>query len=103
MENYIKDNFKVFKENKNIYEYIVENYAYKIFYNFNEYRKIFDKYPEFYNILFSEEILKGQMYTKISHLEDALKVIKIKDIELYNDTINLILKIIKERSFNTNL
>ena len=101
--NYIKDNFKVFKENKNIYEYIVENYAYKIFYNFNEYRKIFDKYPEFYNILFSEEILKGQMYTKISHLEDALKVIKIKDIELYNDTINLILKIIKERSFNTNL
>ena len=43
------------------------------------------------------------MYTKISHLEDALKVIKIKDIELYNDTINLILKIIKERSFNTNL
>ena len=101
--NYIKDNFKVFKENKNIYEYIVENYAYKIFYNFNKYRKIFDKYPEFYNILFSEEILKGQMYTKISHLEDALKVIKIKDIELYNDTINLILKIIKERSFNTNL
>ena len=101
--NYIKDNFKVFKENKNIYEYIVENYAYKIFYNFNEYRKIFDKYPEFYNILFSEDILKGQMYTKISHLEDALKVIKIKDIELYNDTINLILKIIKERSFNTNL
>ena len=101
--NYIKDNFKIFKENKNIYEYIVKNYAYKIFYHFNEYRNIFDKYPEFYNILFSEEILKGQMYTKISHLEDALKVIKSKDIELYNNTINLILKIIKERSFNTNL
>lgn len=101
--NYIKDNFKIFKENKNIYEYIVKNYAYKIFYHFNEYRNIFDKYPEFYNILFSEEILKDQMYTKISHLEDALKAIKIKDIELYNNTINLILKIIKERSFNTNL
>lgn len=101
--NYIKNNFKIFKENKNIYEYIVKNYAYKIFYHFNEYRNIFDKYPEFYNILFSEEILKGQMYTKISHLEDALKVIKSKDIELYNNTINLILKIIKERSFNTNL
>lgn len=101
--NYIKDNFKIFKENKNIYEYIVKNYAYKIFYHFNEYRNIFDKYPEFYNILFSEEILKGQMYTKISHLEDALKAIKIKDIELYNNTINLILKIIEERSFNTNL
>lgn len=101
--NYIKDNFKIFKENKNIYEYIVKNYPYKIFYHFNEYRNIFDKYPEFYNILFSEEILKGQMYTKISHLEDALKAIKIKDIELYNNTINLILKIIKERSFNTNL
>lgn len=101
--NYIKDNFKIFKENKNIYEYIVKSYAYKIFYHFNEYRNIFDKYPELYNILFSEEILKGQMYTKISHLEDALKVIKSKDIELYNNTINLILKIMKERSFNTNL
>lgn len=101
--NYIKDNFKIFKENKNIYEYIVKNYAYKVFYHFNEYRNIFDKYPELYNILFSEEILKGQMYTEISYLEDALKVIKSKDIELYNNTIDLILKIIKERSFNTNL
>ena len=101
--NYIKDNFKVFKENKNIYEYIVKNYAYKIFNHFNTYRDIFDKYPEFYSILFSEETLKNQMYTKISHLEDALKVIKIKNLELYNNTINLILKIIKERSFNTNL
>lgn len=101
--NYIKDNFKVFKENKNIYEYIVENYAYKIFYHFNEYRNIFDRYHELYNILFSEKILKGQMYTKISHLEEALKVIKIKDIELYNNTIKLILEIVKERSFNTNM
>ena len=101
--DYIKDNFKVFKESKNIYQYIVENYAYKIFYKFNEYRDIFDKYPELYNTLFSKDILKGQMYTKISHLEDALKVIKNKNTKLYNDTINLILEIIKERSFNTNI
>lgn len=101
--NYVKDNFKIFKENKNIYEYIVQNYAYKIFYKFNEYRNMFDKYPELYNMLFSKEILKGQMYTKISHLEDALKVIKNKNVKLYNDTINLILEIVKERSFNTNI
>ena len=101
--DYIKDNFKVFKESKDIYQYIVENYAYKIFYKFNEYRDIFDKYPELYNTLFSKDILKGQMYTKISHLEDALKVIKNKNTKLYNDTINLILEIIKERSFNTNI
>ena len=44
--NYIKDNFNVFKENKNMYKYIVENFAYKIFYKFNEHRNIFDKYPE---------------------------------------------------------
>lgn len=101
--DYIKDNFKVFKESKNIYQYIVENYAYKIFYKFNEYRNIFDKYPELYNTLFSKDILKGQMYTKISHLEDALKVIKNQNITLYNETIKLILEIIKERSFNTNI
>ena len=82
---------------------VKENYAYKIFYKFNEYRDIFDKYPELYNTLFSKDILKGQMYTKISHLEDALKVIKNKNTKLYNDTINLILEIIKERSFNTNI
>lgn len=101
--NYIKDNFKVFKDNKNMYEYIVEKYAYKIFYNFNEYRNIFDKYPELYNTLFSKDILQGQMYTKISHLEDALKVIKKQNTILYNDTINLILDIVKERAFNTNI
>lgn len=101
--NYIKDNFKVFKENKNMYEYIVEKYAYKIFYSFNEYRNIFDKYPELYNTLFSKDILEGQMYTKISHLEDALKVIKKHNTTLYNNTINLILDIVKERAFNTNI
>lgn len=100
--NYIKDNFKVFKGNKNMYEYIVEKYAYKIFYDFNEYRNIFDKYPELYNTLFSKDILQGQMYTKISHLEDALKVIKKQDTTLYNNTINSILDIVKERAFNTN-
>ncbi len=101
--NYIKDNFKVFKENKNMYEYIVEKYAYKIFYGFNEYKNIFDKYPELYNTLFSKDILQGQMYTKISHLEDALRVIKKQNAILYNDTINLILDIVKERAFNTNI
>lgn len=101
--NYIKDNFKVFKENKNMYEYIVEKYAYKIFYSFNEYKNIFDKYPELYNTLFSKDILQGQMYTKISHLEDALRVIKKQNAILYNDTINLILEIVKERAFNTNV
>lgn len=101
--NYIKDNFKVFKENKNMYEYIVEKYAYKIFYSFNEYKNIFDKYPELYNTLFSKDILQGQMYTKISHLEDALRIIKKQNAILYNDTINLILDIVKERAFNTNI
>lgn len=101
--NYIKDNFNAFKENKSMYKYIVENFAYKIFYKFNEYRNIFDRYPELYNILFSKESLKEQLYTKISHLEDALKVIQKNNIKLYEDTINLILEIIKERSFNTNV
>ena len=42
--NYIKDNYQYFKENNNIYEYIVENYAYKIFNNFKDYKDIFVKY-----------------------------------------------------------
>ena len=101
--NYIKDNFQIFKENKNIYEYIVKNYAYKIFYQFRDYKNIFDKYPELLDILLSEKILKGQMSTKISHLEEALKLVKTKNQDLYEKTINIIISIVKERSFNTDV
>lgn len=101
--NYIKSNFQYFKESVELYKYIVENYAYKIFYNFDDYRDIFMKYPELNEILFSKQILEGQMATKISDLKDALKMIKKKNNKLFEGSIEIISNMIKNRSFNTDV
>lgn len=100
--NYIKDNYQYFKENNNIYEYIVENYAYKIFNNFKDYKDIFVKYPKLEEKLFSKEKIEGQMVTKIEDLEEALKMIKKHNNELYKKTLKIISNMIKNRSFETN-
>lgn len=101
--NYIKSNFQYFKENYELYKYIVENYAYKLFYNFDDYRDIFMKYPELNEILFSKQILEGQMATKVEELKDALKMIKKKNNKLFESSIEIISNMIKSRSFNTDV
>lgn len=101
--NYIKSNFQYFKENYELYKYIVENYAYKIFYNFNDYRDIFMKYPELNDVLFSKQIIEGQMSTKIRDLKDALKMIKKNNVKLFKDSIGIIYNMVKKRSFNTDI
>ena len=101
--NYIKSNFQYFKENYELYKYIVENYAYKIFYNFNDYRDIFMKYSELNDVLFSKQIIEGQMSTKIRDLKDALKMIKKNNVKLFKDSIGIIYNMVKKRSFNTDI
>ena len=101
--NYIKSNFQYFKENYGLYKYIVENYAYKIFYNFNDYRDIFMKYPELNDVLFSKQIIEGQMSTKIRDLKDALKMIKKNNVKLFKDSIEIVYNMVKKRSFNTDI
>lgn len=101
--NYIKSNFQYFKENYELYKYIVENYAYKIFYNFNDYRDIFMKYPELNDVLFSKQIIEGQMSTKIRDLKDALKMIKKNNVKLFKDSIGIVYNMVKKRSFNTDI
>lgn len=94
--NYIKSNFQYFKENYELYKYIVENYAYKIFYNFNDYRDIFMKYPELNDVLFSKQIIEGQMSTKIRDLKDALKMIKKNNVKLFKDSIGIVYNMVKK-------
>lgn len=101
--NYIKSNFQYFKENYELYKYIVENYAYKIFYNFNDYRDIFMKYSELNDVLFSKQIIEGQMSTKIRDLKDALKMIKKNNVKLFKDSIGIVYNMVKKRSFNTDI
>lgn len=101
--NYIKSNFQYFKENYELYKYILENYAYKIFYNFNDYRDIFMKYPELNDVLFSKQIIEGQMSTKIRDLKDALKMIKKNNVKLFKDSIGIVYNMVKKRSFNTDI
>ena len=100
--NYIKCNYKYFKEHFEIYQYIVKNYAYRIFLDFKDYENIFFKYPKLEELLFSNQIIKEQMATKVYDLEDALKFIKRHNKELYNKSIEDIYSMVKKRSFVTN-
>ena len=99
--NYIKSNYQSFKLDFNLYEYIIQNYSYKIFYQFNDYRDVFQKYPELENKLFSKDILEGQMANKIDYLADALKMIKKSNNKLFKNSVEVISNMVKSRSFNT--
>ena len=99
---YIRNNYQIFKNEFELYKYIIKKYAYKVFYHFGEYRDIFEKYPELLEVLFSEDILKNQMSTKIEDLEEGLKVIKKKNKVLYEKSIEYIVNMVKKRSFKTN-
>lgn len=100
---YIKSNFQVFKENKSIYEYIIKNYAYKVFYDFKDYKNVFEKYEDLLNLLFSVEILKEPISIKTSYLEEPLKFLRKKNSKLYEVVIENIVCTIKEQSFNTSV
>lgn len=100
--DYIKSNFQSFKTCLELYEYIVENYAYKIFYELDDYRDIFTRYPRLEEILFSKKIIEGQMATKVESLKDALKMIKKGNVQLYNQSIKTISNMVKNRSFNAD-
>lgn len=101
--DYIKDNFKIFKECKELYEYIIKNYCYEVFYKFKDYKIIFDNYPDLLTILFDENKLKEEMSIKFSYFEEALKYAKNKNNELYEKTIAFIVSEVKSRAFNTNV
>ena len=100
--NYIKCNYKYFKEHFEIYQYIVKNYAYKIFVKFKDYENIFCRYPKLEELLFSNEIIEEQMAMKVYDLEDALKFIKKHNKELYQKSIEDIYTMVKKRAFDTN-
>ncbi len=103
--NYIKSNYQYFKDKKNfeLYEYIVKNYAYKIFPKIEEYKPIFSKYPQLEVELFSKDIIEGQMATKVELLKDALMMLKKDNKELYNASIETISNMVKSRAFNANI
>ena len=101
--NYIKSHFQVFTKKIKIYKYIIEKYAYKVFYDFDEYRDIFMLFPELNELLFSEKIIKEQMSGRVEELREPLKMIKKNNVELYKNSINTIDDMVKERAFHTDL
>ena len=61
------------------------------------------KYPELNDVLFSKQIIEGQMSTKIKDLKDALKMIKKNNVKLFKDSIGILYNMVKKRSFNTDI
>src|SRR5699024_10530226 len=55
------------------------------------------------DVLFSKQIIEGQMSTKIRDLKDALKMIKKNNVKLFKDSIGIIYNMVKKRSFNTDI
>ena len=100
--NYIKKNYKVFNGDLEIYKYIVNNYYYRIFHEYEDYKDIVLKYPELQVILFSREIIENQIYNRISDLIEPLKALKKSNKDLYKKVVEQIYTIIKNKFFNTD-
>lgn len=88
-----------------IIEYIIENFSYLIYDNFDSCKKIFDndKEHKFYEKLLEKKILEEDSQYRLDEICNVLQHLKKKNIDIYKDKLANLIKIIRKRTFNANV
>lgn len=91
------------KDNE-IIKYIITNFSYKVYDNFDSFKKFFNKSEnlEYYDLLMTEELLSKDMNYRLSEIKKALETLKIQNIDKYNEKVNKLVKLVKKECFDTN-
>lgn len=82
-----------------VFEFIINNFDYKVFDNFDSFKKVFKKNKELYNILLSEQILKNAITYRIFSIGEVLKTLKNVDFSMYEEKLKIVVEIVKNKDF----
>lgn len=96
---------KYCNDNKNAIEYIIKNYSYIVYDNFDSFKKMFDKSDNlyYYDLLLSAEKLKKDSSFRLEKIKNVLLHLKTKSESKYDEKANLLVKIYKEETFNASI
>lgn len=75
-----------YSEEEQIIKYIITNFSYKIYDNFDSFKKVFNNKENliYYDILMSEELLKKDMIYRLNEIKKVLSTLKTQSIDKYN-------------------
>lgn len=95
---------KFFPNEKQIIDYIVNNFSYKVYDNFDSFKKIFNKDTSlsYYKMLLSEKLLVKDTNYRLGKIKVVLESLKGIDEKLYNEKVDLLVNMTKKTSFNTD-
>lgn len=96
---------KYCNEDSKAMEYIINNYSYQVYDNFDSFKKIFDESNElyYYDLLLEEEIIKKNLSFRLNDITKVLKCLRDKNEEKYNKKMDFLIEIFKKESFNANI
>lgn len=94
--------YKYCNKDNDAIEYIIKNYSYKVYDNFNSFKKIFDESPDlyYYDLLLNEEMLKKDSSFRLDEIMVVLKHLKEKNGTKYNEKINILIDMFRNETFN---
>lgn len=88
-----------------IIKYIITNFSYKVYDNFDSFKKIFNNSEnlEYYDLLLTKELLVEDMTYRLTEIKNVLVTLKQQDIKKYNEKVDILIDIIKTENFNTSI
>ncbi len=97
--------FKYNLKNEELIEFLITNFSYKILDQFDQFKKIINNSLNLYlyDLLLSEESLKANMAYRLERIENVLISLKKRDESKYIEKLSLLLKIVKEKSFDPSI
>ena len=95
---------RFYSKEEQIIKYIITNFSYKVYDNFDSFIKVFNNKENliYYDILMSEELLKNDMTYRLNEIKKVLAILKKQSIDKYNEKIEIVLNLVKNENFNTN-
>lgn len=89
------------KDNKAI-EYIIQNYSYIVYDNFESFKKVFDdsKKLYYYDLLLTEEKLKKDSSFRLEEISYVLNHLKRKNEEKYKEKAGILIELYRRETFN---
>lgn len=96
---------KYCSKEKEIIKYVISNFSYKVYDNFDSFKKLFNNSDnlEYYDLLLTKELMKENFDYRLYEIANVLAALKLKDLNKYDDKVNILVDFVKSENFNTSI
>ena len=86
-------------------EYIIKNYSYQIYDNFDSFKKCFDESKDlhYYDLLLDEEKLQKDTIYRLKEITKVLNFLKIRSVDMYNRKIDILIDLLRKETFDATI